>query len=95
MFDLRNKLRAQQLSIEEELLRRTFEESIGITEQEVELSEEGVTEQYGEYGVGMLARRYNVSRKEIAKQLASSKKKNYEIVFYFFDFILCYYLFFY
>lgn len=69
LFDLRNKLRAQQLSIEEELLRRTFEESIGITEQEVELSEEGVTEQYGEYGVGMLARRYNVSRKEIAKQV--------------------------
>lgn len=69
LFDLRNKLRAQQLSIEEEFLRRTFEESIGITEQEVELSEEGVTEQYGEYGVGMLARRYNVSRKEIAKQV--------------------------
>ncbi len=69
LFDLRNKLRAQQLSIEEELLRRTFEESIGITEQEVELSEEGVAEQYGEYGVGMLARRYDVSRKEIAKQV--------------------------
>ena len=69
LFDLRNKLRAQQLSIEEELLRRTFEESIGITEQEVELSEEGVTEQLGEYGTGMLARRYGVSRKEISKQI--------------------------
>jgi len=69
LFDLRNKLRAQQLSIEEELLRRTFEESIGIYEQEVELSEEGVSEQLGEYGTGMLARRYGVSRKEISKQI--------------------------
>ena len=69
LFTLRNKLRAEQLSLEEELLRRTFEESIGIYEQEVELSEEGVSEQLGEYGTGMLARRYGVSRKEISKQI--------------------------
>ena len=69
LFDLRNKLRAEQLSLEEEMLRRTFEESIGIYEQEVELSEEGVSEELGEYGTGMLARRYKVDRKEIAKQI--------------------------
>ena len=69
LFSLRNKLRAEQLSLEEELLRRTFEESIGIYEQEVELSEEGVSEQLGEYGTGMLARRYGVSRKDISKQI--------------------------
>ena len=69
LFDHRNKLRAEQLSLEEELLRRTFEESIGIYEQEVELSEEGVSEELGEYGTGMLARRYKVDRKEIAKQI--------------------------
>ena len=33
LFDYRNKLRAEQLSIEEEMLRRTFEESIGVYEQ--------------------------------------------------------------
>ena len=69
LFDRRNKLRAEQLSLEEEMLRRTFEESIGIYEQEVELSEEGVSEELGEYGTGMLARRYGVSRKEISKQI--------------------------
>jgi len=69
LFDRRNKLRAEQLSLEEELLRRTFEESIGIYEQEVELSEEGVSEKLGEYGTGMLARRHKVDRKEIAKQI--------------------------
>ena len=69
LFDRRNKLRAEQLSLEEEMLRRTFEESIGIYEQEVELSEEGVSEKLGEYGTGMLARRYKVDRKEIAKQI--------------------------
>jgi hypothetical protein len=69
LFDRRNKLRAEQLSLEEEMLRRTFEESIGIYEQEVELSEEGVSEELGEYGTGMLARRYKVDRKEIAKQI--------------------------
>ena len=69
LFDHRNKLRAEQLSLEEEMLRRTFEESIGITEQELELSEEGVSEELGEYGTGMLARRYKVDRKEIAKQI--------------------------
>ena len=69
LFDRRNKLRAEQLSLEEEMLRRTFEESIGITEQELELSEEGVSEELGEYGTGMLARRYKVDRKEIAKQI--------------------------
>jgi hypothetical protein len=69
LFDLRNKLRAEQLSLEEEMLRRTFEESIGIYEQEVELSEEGVSEELGEYGTGMLARRYKVDRKEISKQI--------------------------
>ena len=70
LFDRRNKLRAEQLSLEEEMLRRTFEESIGIYEQEVELSEEGVSEELGEYGTGMLARRYGVSRKDISKQIA-------------------------
>jgi len=69
LFDHRNKLRAEQLSLEEEMLRRTFEESIGIYEQELELSEEGVSEELGEYGTGMLARRYKVDRKEIAKQI--------------------------
>ena len=69
LFDRRNKLRAEQLSLEEEMLRRTFEESIGIYEQEVELSEEGVSEELGEYGTGMLARRYKVDRKEISKQI--------------------------
>jgi len=69
LFDRRNKLRAEQLSLEEEMLRRTFEESIGIYEQELELSEEGVSEELGEYGTGMLARRYKVDRKEIAKQI--------------------------
>jgi len=61
LFDLRNKLRAQQLSIEEELLRRTFEESIGVYNSKVNIAEDISTED--------LADQWNVSTKEIAKAI--------------------------
>ena len=61
LFDLRNKLRAQQLSIEEELLRRTFEESIGVYNSKVNIAEDMSKED--------LADQWNVSTKEIAKAI--------------------------
>ena len=61
LFDLRNKLRAEQLSIEEELLRRTFEESIGVYNSKVNLAEDMSKED--------LADQWNVSTKEIAKAM--------------------------
>ena len=61
LFDLRNDLRAKQLSIEEELLRRTFEESIGVYNSKVNLAEDISTEE--------LASQWNVSTREIAKAI--------------------------
>ena len=61
LFDLRNKLRAQQLSIEEELLRRTFEESIGVYNSKVNIAEDMSKED--------LADQWNVSTKEITKAI--------------------------
>ena len=61
LFDLRNDLRAKQLSIEEELLRRTFEESIGVYNSKVNIAENISTEE--------LASKWNVSTKEIAKAI--------------------------
>ena len=61
LFDLRNDLRAKQLSIEEELLRRTFEESIGVYNSKVNLAEDISTEE--------LASQWNVSTRDIAKAI--------------------------
>jgi len=61
LFDLRHKLRGKQLSIEEELLRRTFEESIGVYNSKVNLAEDISTEE--------LASQWNVSTREIAKAI--------------------------
>jgi len=61
LFDLRNDLRAKQLSIEEELLRRTFEESIGVYNSKVNIAENISTEE--------LASKWNVSTKEISKAI--------------------------
>jgi hypothetical protein len=61
LFDLRNKLRGKQLSIEEEMLRRTFEESIGVYNSKVNIAEDMSVED--------LADKWNVNRKEIAKAI--------------------------
>ena len=61
LFDLRNKLRGKQLSIEEEMLRRTFEESIGVYNSKVNIAEDMSKED--------LADQWNVSTKEIAKAI--------------------------
>ena len=61
LFDLRNKLRAQQLSIEEEMFRRTFEESIGVYNSKVNIAEDMSKED--------LADQWNVSTKEISKAI--------------------------
>ena len=61
LFDLRNKLRGKQLSIEEEMLRRTFEESIGVYNSKVNIAEDMSKED--------LADKWNVNRKEIAKAI--------------------------
>lgn len=61
LFDLRNKLRAQQLSIEEEMFRRTFEESIGVYNSKVNIAEDMSKED--------LADQWNVSTREIAKAM--------------------------
>ena len=61
LFDLRNKLRGKQLSIEEEMFRRTFEESIGVYNSKVNLAEDMSKED--------LADQWNVSTKEIAKAM--------------------------
>lgn len=65
LFDLRNKLRAQQLSIEEELLRRTFEESIGVYNSKVNLAEDTVD---------ALAQEHHISSKEAARYLDNAIK---------------------
>tara|TARA_Y100000389_G_scaffold112748_2_gene109841 strand:- start:7363 stop:8814 length:1452 start_codon:yes stop_codon:yes gene_type:complete len=61
LFDLRNKLRAEELSIEEEMFRRTFEESIGVYNSKVNIAEDISKED--------LADHWNVSTKEIAKAM--------------------------
>ena len=61
LFDLRNKLRGKQLSIEEEMLRRTFEESIGVYNSKVNIAEDMSVED--------LTDKWNVNRKEIAKAI--------------------------
>ena len=55
LFNHRNKLRAEQLSLEEELLRRTFEESIGLIREGEKLSKPTPT-------VDDLSMDYDVSR---------------------------------
>lgn len=67
LFDLRNKLRAQQLSIEEEFLRRTFEESIGLIREGEKLSKPTPT-------VDDLSMDYDVSKETVLKQLDSGIK---------------------
>jgi len=67
LFDLRNKLRGEQLSIEEELLRRTFEESIGVYNSKVNIAE-------GEDGVEQLAKQFNMKNIEVAKYLDAAIK---------------------
>ena len=62
LFDLRNKLRGKQLSIEEEMLRRTFEESIGVYNSEVNLAEDYPN-------VDALAEKHQVKTREINKQI--------------------------
>ncbi len=67
LFDLRNKLRGEQLSIEEELLRRTFEESIGVYNSKVNIAE-------GEDGVEQLAKQFNMKNMEVAKYVDQAVK---------------------
>lgn len=67
LFDLRNKLRGEQLSIEEELLRRTFEESIGVYNSKVNIAE-------GEDGVEQLAKQFNMKNIDVAKYLDAAIK---------------------
>jgi hypothetical protein len=67
LFDLRNKLRGEQLSIEEELLRRTFEESIGVYNSKVNIAE-------GENGVEQLAKQFNMKNIDVAKYLDAAIK---------------------
>ena len=67
LFDLRNKLRGKQLSIEEELLRRTFEESIGVYNSKVHIAE-------GEEGVEQLAKMFNMKNMEVAKYVDQAVK---------------------
>jgi len=58
LFDLRNELRSKELSIEEELLRRTFEESHGIEKLDAPTP-----------SVDELCQKYNVNRREVLQQL--------------------------
>jgi hypothetical protein len=67
LFDLRNKLRGKQLSIEEEMFRRTFEESIGVYNSKVELAE-------GEDGVEQLAKLFKMKNIDVAKYLDAAIK---------------------
>jgi len=67
LFDLRNKLRGEQLSIEEEMFRRTFEESIGVYNSKVELAED-------EDNVEQLAKLFNMKNIEVAKYLDAAIK---------------------
>jgi len=67
LFDLRNKLRGEQLSIEEEMLRRTFEESIGVYNSKVNIAE-------GEDGVEQLAKQFNMKNIDVAKYLDAAIK---------------------
>lgn len=60
LFNHRNKLRAEQLSLEEELLRRTFEESIGLIRKGEKLSKPTVDD---------LSTYYDVSKETVLKQL--------------------------
>ena len=60
LFNHRNKLRAEQLSLEEELLRRTFEESIGLIREGEKLSKPTVED---------LSMDYDVSKETVLKQL--------------------------
>jgi hypothetical protein len=62
LFNLRNDLKAKGLSIEEELLRRTFEESIGVYNSEVNLAEDYPN-------VDALAEKHQVKTREINKQI--------------------------
>ena len=64
LFDHRNKLRAKQLSIEEEMLRKRFEESAGI---EKLLNQPTPT-------VAELCQKYNVPKQEVLKQLDAGIK---------------------
>ena len=67
LFNHRNKLRAEQLSLEEELLRRTFEESIGLIREGEKLSKPTPT-------VDDLAMNYDVNRRTVLKQLDKGVK---------------------
>ena len=67
LFDLRNKLRGEQLSIEEEMFRRTFEESIGVYNSKVNIAE-------GEDGVEQLAKQFNMKNIDVAKYLDAAIK---------------------
>ena len=67
LFNHRNKLRAEQLSLEEELLRRTFEESIGLIREGEKLSKPTPT-------VDDLSMDYDVSKETVLKQLDSGIK---------------------
>ena len=67
LFDLRNKLRGEQLSIEEEMFRRTFEESIGVYNSKVHIAE-------GEEGVEQLAKMFNMKNMEVAKYVDQAVK---------------------
>jgi hypothetical protein len=67
LFNHRNKLRAEQLSLEEELLRRTFEESIGLIREGEKLSKPTPT-------VDDLAMNYDVSKETVLKQLDAGIK---------------------
>ena len=67
LFNHRNKLRAEQLSLEEELLRRTFEESIGLIREGEKLSKPTPT-------VDDLAMDYDVSKETVLKQLDAGIK---------------------
>ena len=61
LFNLRNKLRGQQLSIEEEMLRRTFEESIGVYNSKVNIAEVAT--------LPGVAAQHNIDSMEAAKYL--------------------------
>ena len=67
LFNHRNKLRAEQLSLEEELLRRTFEESIGLIREGEKLNKPTPT-------VDDLSMDYDVSKETVLKQLDSGIK---------------------
>ena len=72
LFDLRNKLRGEQLSIEEEMFRRTFEESIGVYNSKVNIAE-------GEDGVEQLAKQFNMKNMEVAKYVDQAVKFEMEL----------------